>query len=123
MEERGSADEFALMKLHRGEAEALIASADAWFGSLVREASRGFGAKPPATELADQLTLTVAHTVRTCVHAADMPFGAAGARSLYRSNDLERAWRDLRAAGQHLHAKELHYAEAGQAILERQAPS
>ena len=55
--------------------------------------------------------------MHACVRAADLLFEAAGAQSLYRSNRLERAWRDLRAAGQHLHAKDRHYADGGRRLL------
>jgi alkylation response protein AidB-like acyl-CoA dehydrogenase len=64
------------------------------------------------------LALAVAHTVRTCVRAVDLLYEAAGASSLYRTNRLERAWRDMRAAGQHIHAKERHYPDSGRTLYE-----
>jgi alkylation response protein AidB-like acyl-CoA dehydrogenase len=64
------------------------------------------------------LTLAVAHTVRTCVRAVDLLYEAAGATALYRTSRLERVWRDMRAAGQHIHAKERHYADSGAALLD-----
>lgn len=116
---RRPAAEQALAQRSRGEAEALVASAEAWLDALLAEIWRRAeaGEAQPA-ETWSRLTLAVAYAVRSCVRAGDLLFEAAGAQALYRANDLERAWRDLRAAGQHIHAKELHYVEAGRALLE-----
>lgn len=116
------AAEVALAHHARGEAEALVASAEAWLdrvlGELWQHAEAGETASP---ESFNALQLAVAHTVHACVRAADLLFEAAGAQSLYRSNRLERAWRDLRAAGQHLHAKGRHYADGGRRLLEAES--
>jgi alkylation response protein AidB-like acyl-CoA dehydrogenase len=111
---RRPAEEIALAQANRGEAEALIASAGAWLDRLLAEVwQRAVEDEPQPAETWSTLTLAVAYTVRSCVRAADLLFEAAGAQSLYRPNRLERAWRDLRAAGQHLHAKQRHYTEGG----------
>ncbi len=116
---RPSAEQ-ALAQRSRGEAEALIASAEAWLDALLAEIwQRAEAGEAHPAETWSNLTLAVAYTVRSCVQAGDLLFEAAGAQSLFRTNALERAWRDLRAAGQHLHAKELHYADGGRALLER----
>jgi alkylation response protein AidB-like acyl-CoA dehydrogenase len=110
--------ERALAQRAVGEAEALTRSARAWLTQLLDEiwerAADGVEQPPEAWAL---LTLAVAHTVRTCVRAVDLLYEGAGAPVLYRSNRLERVWRDMRAAGQHLHAKERHYADSGQVLL------
>lgn len=114
--------EVALAHHARGEAEALVASAEAWLdrilGEIWQHAEAGETAPPEAF---NALQLAVAHTVHACVRAADLLFESAGAQSLYRSNRLERAWRDLRAAGQHLHAKGRHYADGGRRLLEAES--
>lgn len=113
------AEEIALAHRARGEAEALAASSEAWLARLIGAiGERGAAGEPHPPEALRELTLAVAHAVRSCVRAADLLFEAAGAQALYRPNRLERAWRDLRAAGQHLHAKPRHYAAAGRALLE-----
>ena len=116
------AAEVALAHHARGEAEALVASAEAWLdrilGEIWQHAEAGEAAPPEAF---NALQLAVAHTVHACVRAADLLFESAGAQSLYRSNRLERAWRDLRAAGQHLHAKGRHYADGGRRLLDTES--
>ena len=112
------ASEIALAEHARGEAEALTASAEAWLDRLLADIwRRAEAGEPQPPEAFNALQLAVAHAVHACVRAADLLFEAAGAQSLYRSNRLERAWRDLRAAGQHLHAKGRHYADGGRRLL------
>ena len=119
---RRPAAEVALAHHARGEAEALVASAEAWLDRILdgiwQHAVDGEAAPP---EDFNALQLAVAHTVHACVRAADLLFETAGAQSLYRTNHLERAWRDLRAAGQHLHAKGRHYADGGRRLLEAES--
>ncbi|MYE31986.1 MAG: hypothetical protein F4X80_04880 [Chloroflexi bacterium] len=113
------ASEIALAHHARGEAEALVSSAEAWLDRVLSGIwQRAEAGEPNPAEAFNALQLAVAHTVHACVRAADLLFEAAGAQSLYRSNRLERAWRDLRAAGQHLHAKDRHYADGGRRLLE-----
>ena len=116
------AAEVALAHHARGEAEALVVSAEAWLDRVLagiwQHAEAGEAAPPEAF---NALQLAVAHTVHACVRAADLLFESAGAQSLYRSNRLERAWRDLRAAGQHLHAKGRHYVDGGRRLLEAES--
>ena len=112
------AHEVALAHHARGEAEALVSSAEAWLDRILAAIwERAEAGEPSPPEAFNALQLAVAHTVHACVRAADLLFEAAGAQSLYRSNRLERAWRDLRAAGQHLHAKDRHYADGGRRLL------
>ena len=115
-----STSELALAYRAAGEAEALTHSARAWMHELLSEvwARAEAQAEQPA-ETWPMLTLAVAHTVRTCVHAVDLLYEAAGAGALYRANHLERLWRDMRAAGQHIHAKERHYADTGRTLYDR----
>lgn len=116
------ATEIALAHHARGEAEALVSSAEAWLdGILAGIWQRAEAGEPNPPEAFNALQLAVAHTVHACVRAADLLFEEAGAQSLYRSNRLERAWRDLRAAGQHLHAKDRHYADGGRRLLEAES--
>ncbi len=116
------AAEVALAHHARGEAEALVASAEAWLDRILGEIwQRAEDGEPQPPEAFSALQLAVAHTVHACVRAADLLFEAAGAQSLYRSNRLERAWRDLRAAGQHLHAKGRHYADGGRRLLDAES--
>lgn len=112
------ANEVALAHHARGEAEALVSSAEAWLDRILAGIwQRAEDREPSPPEAFNALQLAVAHTVHACVRAGDLLFEAAGAQSLYRSNRLERAWRDLRAAGQHLHAKDRHYADGGRRLL------
>ncbi len=116
------ASEIALAHHARGEAEGLVSSAEAWLDRILTGIwQRAEAGEPNPPEAFNELQLAVAHTVHACVRAADLLFEAAGAQSLYRSNRLERAWRDLRAAGQHLHAKDRHYADGGRRLLEAES--
>ena len=116
------ASEIALAHHARGEAEALVRSAEAWLDRVLSGIwQRAEESEPNPPEAFNALQLAVAHTVHACVRAADLLFEAAGAQSLYRSNRLERAWRDLRAAGQHLHAKDRHYTDGGRRLLEAES--
>ena len=116
--EERPANELALVYTAFAEAEALTRSARAWITALLDEvwarASAGDEQPPDTWPL---VTRGVAHTVRTCVRAVDLLYEAGGAQSLYQANRLERLWRDMRAAGQHLHAKQRHYADSGRALL------
>ncbi len=112
------AHEVALAYRAAAEAEALTRASRAWMLELLSDIwARAAAQTDQPAETWPLLTLAVAHTVRTCVHAVDLLYEAAGASSLYRANRLERLWRDVRAAGQHIHAKERHYPDSGQALL------
>jgi alkylation response protein AidB-like acyl-CoA dehydrogenase len=117
-----SPHELALAYRAAGEAEALTRSARAWMHELLGAIwARAAAQIEHPAETWPLLTMAVAHTVRTCVHAVDLLYEAAGAASLYREHRLEGFWRDMRAAGQHIHAKERHYADTGQALAESQS--
>jgi alkylation response protein AidB-like acyl-CoA dehydrogenase len=52
----------------------------------------------------------------------DAMFHLAGGGALYDENPLQRCWRDVHAAGQHLYFSSNHRARIGQALLGRPVP-
>jgi alkylation response protein AidB-like acyl-CoA dehydrogenase len=59
----------------------------------------------------------VAHTTETATEVATFAFRAGGASALYESSPLQRIFRDLQAASQHIAASDEAYEYAGQVSL------
>jgi alkylation response protein AidB-like acyl-CoA dehydrogenase len=63
--------------------------------------------------------LATANAIDAAVEVVDTMFHLAGGGALYDDNPLQRCWRDVHAAGQHLYFSPNHRARVGQALLGR----
>lgn len=95
--------ELATLQLRLAEAAALTDAAektmlaDCAEATTLAEAAAEFPAEARARWRRDG-----AYTTRMCVEAVDLVFTGAGGNALYLTHPLQRAWRDVHAAGAHV---------------------
>jgi alkylation response protein AidB-like acyl-CoA dehydrogenase len=84
-------------------AEALLRSARAFYYEAVEsawQAACATGAIDAA--LRRDVRLATTHATRTCARAVDLMYDLAGGSSVYRSSPLQRIFRDVHVATQHM---------------------
>ena len=101
-----------------GEAEAIISAARAYLIDAVGKAWQavGDGSPDPSPQIA-QGRLAITHAVRESVRAVDLLFHAAGTNAVYRKHPLERYFRDIHMAVQHLAGLPAVFESGGQVLL------
>ncbi len=107
-----------IVQIQLGEAEATLRAARAWVFEVLEEIwARGEEGRTPTREERALITLCVGHCVQSCIRVADLMYSAGGSKSLYTAKRLERFWRDLHAAGQHVSAAPQQYHNQGAVLL------
>ena len=101
-----------------GEAEAIISGARAYVLDSVGGAWRVVreGSQDPSWEVA-QARLAITHGMRESVRAVDILFHAAGTNAVHRRHPLERFFRDIHAAVQHVAALPANIEAGGRVML------
>ena len=101
-----------------GEAEAIIGAARAYLLETVGNAWKAVrdGSPDPSREIA-QVRLAITHAVRESVRVVDLLFHAAGTNAIYRKHPLERYFRDMHVAVQHLAGLPSTFESGGQVLL------
>ncbi|MCH8897940.1 MAG: acyl-CoA dehydrogenase family protein [Chloroflexi bacterium] len=101
-----------------GEAEAIISAARAYLIDAVGKAWQavGDGSPDPSPQIA-QARLAITHAVRESVRAVDLLFHGAGTNAVYQKHPLERYFRDIHMAVQHLAGLPAVFESAGQVLL------
>ncbi len=85
------------------EAEALVRSSRAFFYETIEAAWQSALATGEITvEHRRDLRLATTHTVRTCARAVDLMYTLGGGTSVYRESRLQRIFRDVHVATQHM---------------------
>ncbi len=85
------------------EAEALVRSARGFYYDTMAagwEAARTSGRV--AVELRRDIRLATTHTVRSCARAVDLMYELGGGTSVYKTSRLQRCFRDVHVATQHM---------------------
>ena len=101
-----------------GEAEGIISAARAYALEAIGQAwdAACRGEADPAWEVA-QARLAITHSSREAVKAVDLLFHAAGTNAIFRKHALERRFRDIHVAVQHIAAHPTHFESAGKVML------
>jgi len=84
------------------------ATATCWDG-----AQRGADIAPDEAHL----RLAIAHAIHESVRAVDLCFAAAGSNAVYTKNRVERAFRDIHVAAQHVASAPAQLAAGGRVLL------
>jgi alkylation response protein AidB-like acyl-CoA dehydrogenase len=103
-----------------GRADALVRAARllAWDATArAYEAAERDGAVP--LDLRILMDEAMIFAVRSAKDAVDLVFEAAGASSVYRGTTLERCFRDIHTAAQHIIVTENRYDAVGQYYITR----
>jgi alkylation response protein AidB-like acyl-CoA dehydrogenase len=70
-----------------------------------------------------RMTMSVAQAMRLCTRAVDVAFQRAGGGALYESSPLQRCFRDLHAAGQHIMFSMETWKRIGRSMLGMEQPT
>jgi alkylation response protein AidB-like acyl-CoA dehydrogenase len=99
-------------------AEALVRSARVYWYENVRAvwAVAGQGRQPSLDELA-AVRLASLTAVENSVAAADLLYRLAGTSAVFQSSPLERCWRDVHTAAQHMQVQDGRWQTAGRVLL------
>jgi alkylation response protein AidB-like acyl-CoA dehydrogenase len=84
-------------------AEAMLRSVRSWFYETIEgayETAKGSGRIP--VEQRRDLRLATTHAVRESARAVDLMYNLAGGTSVYRRSSLQRIFRDVHVATQHM---------------------
>jgi alkylation response protein AidB-like acyl-CoA dehydrogenase len=101
-----------------GEAEAIISGARAYVLDAVGRAWQAVcnGCEDPSWEIA-QARLAITHGMRESVRAVDILFHAAGTNAIHRKHPLERFFRDIHVAAQHVAGLPSNIGAGGRVML------
>jgi alkylation response protein AidB-like acyl-CoA dehydrogenase len=104
------------------EIEALLRSARAFFYDAVGAASRSAAAtgEVPLKQRAE-LRLAACHATTSAARAVDIAYGGAGASSIYSASPLQRHFRDVHVATQHVMVSPTLHELAGRVLAGAQA--
>ena len=100
------------------EAEAILSAARAYVVEAVGTAWEAVCADAPdLSRVIAQARLAITHGMHEAVRAVDLVFHTAGTNAIYRTNPLERSFRDIHVAVQHNAAFPAHIESAGKVFL------
>ena len=102
----------------KSRAKALVRGARAYLHSALRNMPdlRDWSAEFSDSLHAD-IRLACAHATSCAVEAVDLMYAAAGARSVYEGGRLERSFRDIHVAMQHIGLASSNFELVGQHLL------
>ena len=101
-----------------GRAEARLRSGRAFLYEMLRELPRSPGwSEALGEDLRARLRLASAHAAQSAAEAVDLMFKAAGTTAIYASSRLERCFRDVHVATQHVGVAPSNIEMVGQYFL------
>jgi len=108
----------AYIQMQVAQAEAALGSGRAFLLEVVDETwtMASTQAEIPVPQRA-RLRLAASNAVTQCIRAVDLMYEAGGGTSIYRSSPLQRCFRDIHAASQHLMVASSTYELAGRVLL------
>ena len=101
-----------------GRAEALLRAGRAFLYETVRELPYGpTWSEALSDDLRASIRLASTHAAQSAAEAVDLMFNAAGTTSIYASSRLERCFRDVHVATQHIAVAPSNIEMVGQYVL------
>ncbi len=101
-----------------GRTEALLRAARAYLYSTANDVWRDLERGDAVTE-AHRIAMRIAATwtIHQCAAVVDTAYHMSGATAVFAANPFERRFRDMHAIAQQIQARDIHYEDAGKAIL------
>lgn len=101
-----------------GRAEAAVQAARAWLYASVAEAWESAEAGDPVpTRQRALMRLARANALAAGIQAVDLVYSAAGSASVYSKGAIDRCFRDIHVAGQHMALHPTNYEVCGAVLL------
>lgn len=113
----GKLGEQALTHSSLARAEAAIRSARAYWAAAVTSLWQAAGAAEVSLEERTAARLAALTAVENSVAAVDALYRLAGSSSLFASSPLDRCWRDVHAAAQHIQVQAGRWETSGRVLL------
>jgi alkylation response protein AidB-like acyl-CoA dehydrogenase len=117
----GSSDplrERPMVQLDVARAEAAVRAARAFLlDALGGQWDAVVGEQEVSPAQAALVQLAATHAAAEAARAVDLLYTAAGSAAVYSDNLLERALRDVHAAGQHIAVQRIHYEATGRVLV------
>ena len=99
-------------------AEAMVRSARGyWYETVETLWEAALRGEPIPIEQRADVRIASLLAVENCVAAADLLYRLAGTTAIFQSSPLERCWRDLHTAAQHLQVQDARWETAGRVLL------
>ena len=110
--------EQSLAQVGIARAEALVSSARTWWYDRV-EGLWDAAVQGRTLSLEERASIRVASllAVDNCLDAADMLYRLGGSSTIFQSSPLERCWRDIHTAAQHMQSQPVRWETAGRVML------
>jgi indole-3-acetate monooxygenase len=109
--------EDATVQLNIGRAEAALRSARAFMVEMTQEVDSASEAGNVSMEQRMMLRLACAQVAAMSKDVAQIVYDAAGGSSLYESQGVQRCFRDIYAAVQHLQVQSVNFRWVGQSVM------
>jgi alkylation response protein AidB-like acyl-CoA dehydrogenase len=101
-----------------GRTEASLRAARAYLYTTAAEVWRDLSRGDPITEQHRvALRIAATWTIHQSASVVDTAYHMAGATAVFSANKFERRFRDMHAIAQQIQARDVHYEDAGKAIL------
>ena len=107
----------AAIQVDIAQAEADLQAARALVFETFAQTWKSLQEGPNSLEERTRMTMSVVQAVRLCTRAVDVAFQRAGGSALYDKSPLQRCFRDIHTASQHVFIGEKIYADAGSVLL------
>ncbi|MDQ1404132.1 MAG: indole-3-acetate monooxygenase [Actinomycetota bacterium] len=105
-------------QMQRAQAEAKVASARSWLYAVIDEAWVAAGAGDPMTPVRRaRLRLAATHATLQSAEAVDLMYDAGGGSSVHETSPLQRCFRDVHTATQHMMVGSPTLEAAGRVLL------
>ena len=102
------------------EAEALVRSARGFLHETIESAwNEAQGGAPLSTNSRRAIRLAATHAARSSMRAVDLMYHLAGGSSVYRNSPLQRMFRDIHVASQHMMVAPPTMETVGRLLLEQ----
>ena len=116
--------EDATVQVDLAQAEASVEAARALvFDSFGQAWETLRGGRENTLEERTRMTMSVVQAMRLCAQAVDVAFHRAGGGALYETSALQRCFRDLHAAGQHILFSVETWKRVGKSLLGIEQPT
>jgi alkylation response protein AidB-like acyl-CoA dehydrogenase len=99
-------------------AEGLVSSARCWWYQKVEQAwETAVDGKTMSAEERALTRIASLTVVENCLEAVDTVYRLAGSGAIFQSSPLERCWRDVHTAAQHMQTQTVRWETAGRVML------
>jgi alkylation response protein AidB-like acyl-CoA dehydrogenase len=107
-----------IAQMQIARAEALVRAARAYlFAAIEEQWDEVVSGAPPTLEKRAAVRMACTFAAESCAEAVDIVYNLAGGSAIQESGKIERCFRDIHAAAQHIGLSTANYEVAGRVLL------